>query len=49
MAPRLLDRYKSEIVDKLRDEFKYVNVHEVPRVEKVVVNMGLGKRPPIRS
>ncbi len=43
MAPRLLDRYKSEIVDKLRDEFKYGNVHEVPRVEKVVVNMGLGE------
>jgi len=43
MAPRLLDKYNSEIVGKLREEFSYGNVHQVPRVEKVVVNMGLGE------
>jgi large subunit ribosomal protein L5 len=40
---RLLDRYRSEVVPKLREEFGYKNVHQVPRVEKVVVNMGLGE------
>jgi large subunit ribosomal protein L5 len=40
---RLLDRYQSEIVPKLREEFGYTNVHQVPRVEKVVINMGLGE------
>ncbi len=43
MTPRLLERYRSEIVDKLREEFRYANVHQVPRVAKVVVNMGLGE------
>jgi large subunit ribosomal protein L5 len=40
---RLFDRYRSEIVPKLREEFGYTNVHQVPRVEKVVINMGLGE------
>ena len=43
MAPRLLERYRSEIVEKLKTEFSYANVNQVPRVEKVVVNMGLGE------
>ena len=43
MTPRLLERYREEIVGKLQGEFKYGNVHEVPRVQKVVVNMGLGE------
>ena len=43
MTPRLLERYRSEIVPKLKDEFSYKNVHQVPRVEKVVVNMGVGE------
>jgi large subunit ribosomal protein L5 len=43
MVPRLLDRYRSEIVPKLSQEFGFKNVHEVPRLEKVVVNMGVGK------
>lgn len=41
--PRLLDRYKAEVVDKLREEFSYGNVHQVPRVEKVVLNVGVGE------
>jgi large subunit ribosomal protein L5 len=42
-SARLLERYRSEVVPKLREEFGYANVHQVPRVEKVVVNMGLGE------
>ena len=43
MQPRLLERYKTEIVEKLKTEFSYSNVNQVPRVEKIVVNMGLGE------
>ena len=43
MQPRLLERYKSEVVAKLSDEFGYKNVHQVPRIEKIVVNVGLGE------
>ena len=40
---RLKDRYVKEVVPALRKEFGYKNVMAVPRVEKVVVNMGLGE------
>jgi large subunit ribosomal protein L5 len=43
MQPRLLDRYRNQIVPKLRQEFGYKNVHQVPRLEKIVVNMGVGE------
>ena len=43
MTPRLLERYRSEVVPKLAQEFGFKNVHQVPRLEKVVVNMGVGK------
>jgi large subunit ribosomal protein L5 len=42
MRPRLHERYRTEIVARLSEEFGYGNVHQVPRVEKVVVNMGVG-------
>jgi len=42
-APRLLARYRTETVTRLSEEFGYKNVHEVPRLEKIVVNMGLGE------
>ncbi|MEB2343354.1 MAG: 50S ribosomal protein L5 [Deltaproteobacteria bacterium] len=42
MAPRLQERYRQEVVGKLSQEFGYKNVHQVPKVEKVVVNMGVG-------
>lgn len=40
---RLKELYDSEVKDKLSTEFKYGNVMQIPRVEKVVVNMGLGE------
>ena len=43
MTPRLLERYREDIVPKLRSEFGYKNVHQVPKLEKVVVNIGLGE------
>ena len=41
--PRLEKIYHDELRDKLAERFQYDNVHRVPRVEKVVVNMGLGR------
>ncbi len=41
--PRLKDMYKEEVVPALRNEFAYSNVNEVPRLSKVVVNIGLGE------
>jgi large subunit ribosomal protein L5 len=40
---RLMERYRSEVRDKLTEEFGYRNVHQVPRLEKIVVNMGIGE------
>ncbi len=40
---RLYETYKKEIVKKLIDEYKYSSIMAVPKVEKVVVNMGVGK------
>jgi large subunit ribosomal protein L5 len=42
-APRLKQRYRDEIVPALREEFGFDNVMQVPRVVKVVVNMGVGE------
>ncbi|HPA58888.1 MAG TPA: 50S ribosomal protein L5 [Synergistales bacterium] len=41
--PRLADLYKKEITGKLQKEFGYSNVMEVPRIQKVVVNIGVGE------
>jgi len=40
---RLKEIYHTEVVDKLRKDFSYGNVMEVPKLVKVVVNMGLGE------
>ncbi|AQU67000.1 MULTISPECIES: 50S ribosomal protein L5 [Streptomyces] len=41
-APRLKLRYREEIAGKLREEFSYENVMQVPGLIKIVVNMGVG-------
>jgi len=41
-TPRLKTRYREEIVSRLRDEFRYANVMQVPTLTKIVVNMGVG-------
>ena len=43
MAARLKDLYNSEVRKKLQDEFKIKNAMAVPKVEKVVLNMGVGE------
>ena len=40
---RLKDRYLAEVVPSLRKEFGYKNVMAVPKIQKVVLNMGLGE------
>ena len=40
---RLKDRYVKEVVPALRTEFGYRNVMAVPKIDKIVVNMGLGE------
>ena len=40
--PRLKDIYKSEAIPALMKKFSYKNVMQVPRLEKIVINMGLG-------
>jgi large subunit ribosomal protein L5 len=40
---RLKDRYLKEVVPALRKEFGYKNVMAVPKIQKVVINMGLGE------
>lgn len=42
MAARLLEKYKTEIVPKMQEQFKYKNPHEMPKIEKIVVSMGVG-------
>ena len=42
-APRLKAKYLKDIVPSLTSEFKYSNPHQVPKLEKIVVNMGVGE------
>ena len=43
MAARLKETYKNEVFKKLMDEFKYDNVMQVPKLEKITINIGLGE------
>lgn len=43
MTMRLKEKYRGEIIKAMMDEFGYTNVNQVPKVEKVVLNMGLGE------
>lgn len=40
--PRLKDKYRSEVVPRLTKEFEYGNIMQVPKLDKVVVSMGVG-------
>src|SRR5438270_3775783 len=41
MKARLYEKYKNDVVPALKEKHKYANVHQVPRIEKIVVNMGV--------
>jgi large subunit ribosomal protein L5 len=43
MAPRLKERYRQEVVPLMMERFHYKNVMQVPRIEKITVNIGLGE------
>lgn len=43
MASRLQERYKNEIVPELMEKFKYDNIMQVPKIEKIIINIGLGQ------
>ncbi len=40
---RLKDRYRADIVPAMMEEFRYKNVMQVPKLEKIVINVGLGE------
>jgi large subunit ribosomal protein L5 len=42
VAARLKDKYQNEVIGVLREEFGYTNIMQLPHIEKVVVNMGVG-------
>jgi len=39
---RLLEKYKKEVIPALKQKFNYKNAMEIPKLEKVVINMGIG-------
>ena len=43
MNIRLLEKYNKEITKNLKDKFKYKNDLEIPKLEKIVINMGVGE------
>jgi large subunit ribosomal protein L5 len=43
MSARLRDKYQKEVIPALKKEFGYTNIMAVPKIQKVVVNMGLGE------
>ncbi|UCG78676.1 MAG: 50S ribosomal protein L5 [Nitrospirota bacterium] len=43
MVPRLKDKYHKEVVPALLKEFSYKNIMQVPKLEKVILNVGLGE------
>ena len=42
-TPRMLERYRDQVVPALREQFQYHNVMQVPCVQKVTLNVGLGE------
>jgi len=43
MAPRLKEKYYNELAAKLKEELGIANVNDIPKLEKIVVNMGVGE------
>jgi large subunit ribosomal protein L5 len=41
MKPRLQEKYVNEVIPALKASRKYTNIHQVPKMEKIVVNMGV--------
>ncbi|HEY3763060.1 MAG TPA: 50S ribosomal protein L5 [Verrucomicrobiae bacterium] len=41
MKSRLYEKYKNDVVPALKEKHKYTNLHQIPKIEKIVVNMGV--------
>ena len=41
--PRMLEKYQKDVVPMMRENFSYRNIMEVPKVEKIFVNIGMGE------
>ena len=39
---RLSEKYKNEIIPKLKEKYNYTSVMQVPKLEKIVINIGVG-------
>ena len=42
-TPRLLDMYRNQVIAALKEEFEYKNPMQVPKIEKISINIGLGE------
>jgi len=40
---RLVEEFKSNIKPKLMEKFKYKNIHQIPKITKIIINMGIGE------
>ena len=45
MQPELVKEYRDRVVPALKEKFQYRNNHQVPQIEKVVINCGVGSQP----
>lgn len=45
MVPRLKEQYNNDMQKALKEKFQYANVMDVPKLDKIVVNMGVGDGP----
>ncbi len=43
MPPRMKDKYDSEVFSALREQYSYANPMQVPKIQKIVVNIGMGE------
>lgn len=43
MKARLEEKYEKQVISALQEQFKYTNANRVPRIEKIVLNMGVGE------
>ena len=43
MTPRLQEKYTNEVIQAMTEKFGYKNIMEVPKLDKVVINMEIGR------
>ena len=47
--PALLTDYKTRVLPALREKHGYSNVHQIPKITKVVINTGIGSAPDVKE